>query len=142
MRASDGAALLGGLVVPLGLASRDDELFVADAATGVISAVRPDGVVRGIAAGMLQPEGIAVLGDWLFVVEVGLARVVAIDLRSGALHPIIAADLQGDFLPTGAPFFGNFNGIAVDARRRRLYLANDTTNQVLAYQLMLPRTDR
>jgi sugar lactone lactonase YvrE len=139
VRASDRSVLLGGLFVPLGLASRGGELFVGDAATGVISAVAASGESRIVATGLVQPEGIAVLGGWLFVVEVGLDRVVAIDLASGAAHPLIAADLQGDFLPTGAPFFGNFNGIAIDAKRQRLYLANDTTNQVLAFQLVLPR---
>jgi sugar lactone lactonase YvrE len=142
VRASDRSILIGGLVVPLGLASRGGELFVGDAATGAISAVAPDGASRIVASGLVQPEGLAVLDNWLFVVEVGLDRVVAIDLASGVLHPILTADLQGDFLPTGAPFFGNFNGIAVDAKRQRLYLANDTTNQVLAFQLVLPRGQR
>jgi DNA-binding beta-propeller fold protein YncE len=141
VRVSDRTPLIEGLTFPLGLASRGSELFVGDWATGNVWSAPASADPRVVAGGLLQPEGIAVFADWLFVVEVGADRVVAVHLPTQRTYPLLQLDL-GDRVPSAAPPYGTFNGIAVDARRARLYIASDRTNQVLAYQLVMPRQPR
>ena len=80
--------LIDGLVVPLGLASDGDTLYVADWAIGIVWAVSDAGT-SVLASGLVLPEGIAVDGDRLLVVEPLLEQVTAIDLATGATSPLI-----------------------------------------------------
>jgi DNA-binding beta-propeller fold protein YncE len=142
VRASDRSPLIEGLSVPLGLASSGGTLYVSDWATGTIWSASDAAAPSVVANGLREPKGLAVLGEWLFVVEVGADRVAAIHLPTRAVSTLFALDL-GDPLPkVGAPPYGLFTGIAVDASRQRLYVASDRTNQVLVYQLVMPRQRR
>ena len=142
VRGSDRSVLIENLVVPLGLASRGKELFVGDWGTGMIWSVLGDAAPRMLASGLRQPKGLAVSGDWLFVVEAGADRVAAIHLPTGSVHGLIALDLDDPLPKVGAPPYGLPGGIAVDATRGRLYVSSDRTNQVLAYRLLMPPPPR
>jgi DNA-binding beta-propeller fold protein YncE len=82
--------IIGGpslpLFVPLGLASDGDTLYVRDWATGIVWAVNGAGTSI-LAAGLAGPEGLAVDGERLLVVETGLQRATAIDLATGDWSP-------------------------------------------------------
>ena len=85
---------------------------MSDWATGTITAVT-DGGSTVIASGLTGPEGLAVDGDRLLVVEEGLDQVSAIDLASGAVTPaIVGLDLGPPVLEGFAPF-GTVTGVAV-----------------------------
>ena len=75
--ANTGEVVLGGvLAYPLGLASDGATLYVSDWALGQVWAV-PDGAPPELlASGLAGPEGLAVDGDRLLVVEAGADRVV------------------------------------------------------------------
>jgi sugar lactone lactonase YvrE len=138
VRASDGIPLVSGLIIPFGLATDGDRLFAGDYATGIVWSVEPGTAPVPVATGLLGPEGLAVYRDWLLVAEVTADRITAIDLRTGGTRTLLEIDLgalEAD-PPTGLPPFGNLNGIAVDAERGILYVASDTTNQVLAFRLL------
>lgn len=134
VRLSDRSVLLDGLFLPLGLVSHARQLYVSDWATGLIWAVAPDGSRSVFASELQQPEGMAVARGWLFVVEEGADRVSAIDLRTGERAVLAHVDVGERHSVAGMPH-GNFNGIAVDEERRRLYVSADDTNQVLAFKL-------
>jgi len=86
------------------------------------------GPAAPLAGGLLGPEGLAVDGDRLLVVEEGADRVSAIDLASGAVTPVIDGLELGDrVVPAGVPH-GNFNGVA--ANDGAIYVSEDGTNSV------------
>jgi len=111
--ARTGEVLLDGLTMPLGLASDGETLYVGDWAAGTIQALAPDGSVETIASELAGPEGLALDGDRLLVVEEGNDRVVGIDLASGEISPVVVdLDLGRRVIPAALPY-GMFNGIAV-----------------------------
>ena len=125
--------LLGGapfgipIIVPLGLASDGGTLYVGDWATGVIWAVGPGGAVP-LATGLSFPEGLAVDGDRLLVVETGAQRVLGIDLATGARSDVIVGlDFTLDN-PAGFFPFGNISSVAVG--NGSIYVSADGTNTV------------
>lgn len=128
--------LIGDLAVPTGLAATDDDLWVADWATGTVWLLIEDGV--GLSApvaavtGLMFPEGIAVTSDGqLIVVETGLDRVVAIDLSSGELV-VLAEGLQlSEPSWPGIPVPPSmwFNGVAVD-ENGVIYVNADLANVI------------
>ena len=76
------SAIATGLFYPTGLAATDDDLWVADWATGIVWKIVADGVdlptPEFVAGGLLSPEGMAVDRDGsLLVVEAGAGRLVA-----------------------------------------------------------------
>ncbi len=110
--ARSGDVLLDSLILPVGLASDGTTLYVSDWATGTITAVT-DGGSTVIASGLAGPEGIAVDGARLLVVEEGLDQVSAIDLASGEKSPVIVnLDLGPPPLEGFAPF-GSITGVAI-----------------------------
>jgi sugar lactone lactonase YvrE len=108
-----GEELIGGLVLPVGLASDGETLYVSDWALGTISTVSADGEVGVLTEGLVNPEGMIVDGDRLLVVEEGLGRVAAVDLSSGAVTPVIEGlELAGPVVPGTFPQ-GALSSVAV-----------------------------
>ncbi|WP_394620233.1 hypothetical protein JNUCC0626_14355 [Lentzea sp. JNUCC 0626] len=80
----DGLTVLAdGMHTPVDVAfDADDRCYVSDEGRGVVLRVEDGGVVP-VAVGFERPQGIAVSGDELFVVEAGNRRLVSIDLVTG-----------------------------------------------------------
>ncbi len=116
---------LDGLFVPLGLASDGDTLYVGDWATGIVWAV-DDGRAAPLATGPVFPEGMALDGDRLLVVETGLQQVTAIDLATGEASPVIVGLDYSGRDPEGFFPFGSMSG--VDVTDRWIYVSDDGVN--------------
>ena len=130
--ARNGTVLLGGLAYPLGLASAGAVLYVSDRGTGVVWAVGPGGAVR-LASGLSSPEGLAVDGGRLLVVEEGRDRVVAINLATRAVTTVIEGlDLGSRVVPAALPHFV-FNGVAVGSDGS-IYVTADGANAVYRFR--------
>lgn len=118
--------------MPTGLAASEDDLWVADWATGVVWQLVADGQVldepAAVAAGLIQPEGLALDHDGnLLVVESGAGRLSRVDLTSGAVT-ILADDLAlGAAAPADWPPSWFFNGLAV-GERGDIYVTGDIDN--------------
>ncbi|MFN3258913.1 MAG: hypothetical protein ACE37B_24815 [Ilumatobacter sp.] len=124
--------LIGDLAIPLGLASDGTTLYVGDWATGDIWVV-DDAGPRVLAAGLAQPEGMAVDGDRLLVVETGAQQIVAIDLATGDTSPVItgldfSAPVVEGFLPTGM-----LSGVAIGPDGA-IYVSDDGVNSVYRFE--------
>lgn len=130
--ARSGEAIVGGLGYPLGLASDGWTLYVGDWATGVVWAKPGAGPAVPLADGLVTPEGLALDGDRLLVVEEALDRVVAIDLVSGDRSVVVTDIALGDRVVPAALPHGGFNGIAVadDA----IYVSSDVDNAVYEFK--------
>jgi sugar lactone lactonase YvrE len=118
----DGAGvrdtLAAGLAVPAGLAYTEDDLWVADWATGIVWQIVADGVVLTtpvqVAAGLDLPEGLAVDHDGtLLAVESGAGRLSRIDPATGVVTTVKDGLALGAPPPTGWTPTWNFNGVAV-----------------------------
>jgi len=132
VNAVTGEELIGGLGLPLGLASDGETLYVSDRALGTVFAVPPDGEAVPLATELSSPEGLALDGDRLLVVEEGLDRVSAIDLASGEVTPVVEGlDLGGRVIPHSLPY-GAFNGVAVGPNGS-IYVTEDVTNTVYEF---------
>lgn len=129
------------VVVPLGLVSRDDDLWVGDWYTGVVWQLIADGEELAqpvpAASGLSGPEGMAFDRDGsLLVVEGTAGRVSRVRLETGAVTPVVSG-LQLSMAGAGMlPPFGLVNGIAVGPSGA-VYVAGDLGN--LVYKLT-PRT--
>lgn len=89
------SVVAAGLYVPTGLAATDDDLWVADWATGIVWKIVGDGATLTpplfAAGGLHSPEGMAVDTDGtLLVVEAGEGRLSRIDPSTG--HVTTVAD--------------------------------------------------
>jgi glucose/arabinose dehydrogenase len=78
------STIASGLNVPTGLAATNDDLFVAEFATGRILQIISDGraltTPRVVTSGLVSPEGLAVDRDGsLLIVEVGTKRLIRVD---------------------------------------------------------------
>jgi sugar lactone lactonase YvrE len=129
------------IVLPLGLAARDDDLWVGDWYTGMVWQLIADGEELAppipVASGLSGPEGMAFdLDGSLLVVEGTAGRVSRIRLESGAITPMVSGlELSG--IGAGMlPPFGTINGIAVGPSGA-LYVSGDLGVKV--YRLV-PRT--
>jgi hypothetical protein len=92
----------------------------------------PDGEAVPLASDLSSPEGLALDGDRLLVVEEGLDRVSAIDLSSGEVTPVVEGlDLGGRVIPHSLPY-GAFNGIAVGPNGS-IFVTEDVTNTVYEF---------
>ncbi|MCP2330198.1 NHL repeat protein [Actinoalloteichus caeruleus] len=91
------AVLVSGLERPVDVAvDGRGHCYVTDEATGVLHRV-DDGVAVPVAEGLDLPQGLAVRGDDLLVVEVGRRRLIAVDPDTGEVA-VEVADLA-----VGAP---------------------------------------
>ena len=130
------------LYLPSGLAATDDDLWVADWATGIVWQLMADGATltppRPVTFGLEGPEGLAVDRDGtLLVVEVNAQRLTRIDPVSGATSPVAAGLRVG--LPPSPSYlpYSWFSGVAVDAAGT-IYVTGDEGS--LVYRLKhIPR---
>lgn len=107
--------------VPTGLAATDDDLWVADWATGTVLQLVRDGAVLAtpvtVAAGLAQPEGMALTRDGdLLVIEAGARRLSLIDLAAPApttARPLVEGLALGQPAPPGMPPTWSFDDVTV-----------------------------
>ena len=121
--------LAAGLPVPTGLAATDDDLWVAEWATGTVWQIVADGITldppRLTAANLTWPEGLAVDHDGtLLVVESGLGRLSRIDPATGVVSTVTANLSLGAPGPAGWPPTWLFNGVAV-GEKGDIYVTGD-----------------
>ena len=125
------------MYLPSGLAATEDDLWVADWATGIVWQLVADGATltppRPVTLGLEGPEGLAVDRDGtLLVVEVNAQRLTRIDPVSGATSPVAGGLRVG--LPPSPSYlpYSWFSGVAVDAAGT-IYVTGDEGS--LAYRL-------
>jgi hypothetical protein len=146
VRVGDGgttvlADITDQIVLPLGLAARDDDLWVGDWYTGTVWQLIANGQNLAnpipVAGGLSGPEGMAFdLDGSLLVVEGTAGRVSRIRLGSGTVTPVMSG-LELSAVGAGMlPPFSTFNGIAVGPSGA-LYVSGDLGVKV--YRLV-PRT--
>jgi sugar lactone lactonase YvrE len=128
---SDGVSVL----VPAGLATNGDVLWVADWATGTVWQIGFDGRAPldpvPVASGLANPEGMAVdLDGSLLVVETGAGRLSRIDLATGAVSVVTDGLEPGVPGPEYVPPTGFFDGVAVGPSGA-IYLTDNVNNTLL-----------
>lgn len=133
VRGSDRAPFISNLVVPAGLAATDDDLFVADQATGIVYQAVRDGVILGtpviVKTGLAGPEGMAMdrNGD-LLVAEAGAKRLVRINPTTGKMDVVASGLAIGHPALVGWPSVGLvLTGVAVSPSGT-IYVAGDVDN--------------
>lgn len=135
---ADGSS---GLLLPVGLAASDDDVWVSDWASGTVWQILVDGAVPGrpilVADSLVGPEGLALDRDGtLLVVEAAAGRVSRIHPGSRSVSEV-ASGLAIGMPGTGVlPPMGFLNAVAVGPGGA-IYIASDLAN--LVYRLE-PRT--
>jgi sugar lactone lactonase YvrE len=125
--------VLSGLQAPAGLASLDDNLYVADRTAGQILQILESGrecqPPRIVASELAGPEGIAIdESGTLFVVEADAGRLTRIDPETGT-KATVADDLELHVTSQrGSPSTMIFNGLAV--RDGRIFVTSDKASLV------------
>lgn len=122
--------ILDNLAAPLGLAvAGDSAVYVSEMAAGQVSEINVNsGFRRVIAKGLDRPQGIALDGSSLLVVEAGKGRLVRVDPESGAVATV-ARDL-----PIGLPNVPiTLSGVAVGAGGT-IYVTSDVENSIWRLQ--------
>lgn len=126
-----GDVILAGLFYPLGLESDGTTLYVSDWASGLVWAIGDSGA-SVLASGLASPEGIALDGDRLLVVEEALDQVTAIDISTGATTTVVQGlDLGSRVVPETLPH-GIFNGVT--ATGNGIYVTDDGANAVYEFR--------
>jgi sugar lactone lactonase YvrE len=100
--------LAGNLIVPLGLAADENNVWFGDMATGTIWQVVADGETlaepRAVAQGLAAPSGLALdSSGHLLVVEVGKDRLISLDLATGEMLVVAEGLGLNEAMPTGSP---------------------------------------
>ena len=115
--------------------SNDGYLLVVESINTRVQVLNPDGkFVRfigawGVKAGQLfRPKGVAIDNNHVFVTDSYLGSVQVFDLNGVSLGPL--TDMAGVPLKFTTP-----TGIAIDAKRRRLYVVELKANQVCRVDL-------
>ena len=122
------------VVLPVGLATDGERLWVSDWATGAVWQVAFEGAAAlpavQVASALANPEGLAPDGlGGLLVVETGTQQLSRIDLVTGAVEPIASGlDVGLAALPGMPPPFLR-SGVTVDAAGA-IYVIGDVTNVV------------
>ena len=121
-----------GLVLPVGLAVTNDDLWVSDWATGMVLQIVADGELlsepKPVATELSAPEGLAVAPDGsLLVVETGVGRVSSIDLETGKVSTVAEGLELGAQGAEGYPPTWIFNGVAVGSSGV-IYVTGDIAN--------------
>jgi sugar lactone lactonase YvrE len=137
--------IASGLNVPTGLAATNDDLFVAEFATGRILQIISDGraltTPRVVTSGLVSPEGLAVDRDGsLLVVEVGAKRLIRVDPATGQTSTVADGLAVGLPAVPGPPIpEWTFSGVAVSPSGA-IYVTGDADN--VLYRIRPPATDR
>lgn len=123
-----------GLVVPTGLAATNDDLWVADWATGIVWKIVADGAIlpskQLTAGGFVFPEGMAVDTDGsLLVVEAGADRLTRVDPATGLKTTVVDSLALGVELSAGAPPAVPLSSVAV-GRNGTSFVTGDAANVV------------
>jgi sugar lactone lactonase YvrE len=126
--------LATGLSVPSGLAAIEDNLWVADWATGFVWQIVADGITLDppqlTAAGLALPEGMAADHDGsLLVVESGMGRLSRVDPATGSVHTIADNLALGSAPPAGWPPTWIFSDVAV-GEAGAIYVTGDVDNVI------------
>lgn len=121
-----------GIVLPVGLAATDDDLWVSDWATGMVQQIIADGEPLAepipVATNLSAPEGLAVAPDGsLLVVETGAGRLSSIDLETGEVSTVAVGLEMGAEGAEGYPPTWIFNGVAVGPSGA-VYVTGDIAN--------------
>ena len=103
-----------------------------DRARSSIESAVGDAGVAPLAVELSFPEGMAVDGHRLLVVETGIGQVTAIDLATGNTSPVIVGLNYSDRIPEGFFPFGLMSGVAVG--ERSIYVVDDGVNQVYEFR--------
>jgi sugar lactone lactonase YvrE len=132
--------LSSGLDKPAGVAiSSSGAVYVAEADGGRIVKLT-GGRAETVLDGLAKPEGVAIRGGMLYVVDTGTKQIIALDLANGA-HETLASDLPVGS-PPGVPQLRlggvgdmcgpmwTFTGLAAGADGA-LYVAGDAEGSVL-----------
>jgi sugar lactone lactonase YvrE len=75
----------------------EGRLYVSEERLGTVLRIEADGATAVVADGLGAPQGLAVLGEELFVVEAGHRRLCAVDLTTGERR------IDAENLPVGPP---------------------------------------
>jgi len=131
VRASDSFELAGELFIPTGLAADgDDNLFVADWATGMVWKYTSPSERELVAGGLAFPEGLALDADGsLLVVETGIGQLSRIDPATGAVIPVAQGLALGAPGPVTMPPTWIFNAVAV-GEEGAIYVTGDISNVI------------
>ena len=127
-----------GLFVPSGLAARNDDLWVADWASGVVWQIVADGMMLNepalVAGGLHQPEGLVAEGTHsLLVVESGAGRLSRIDLSNGTVSTVKEGLALGAAPPGGWPPTWLFSDVDI-GERGDIYVTGDIGNVIYRIQ--------
>ncbi|KUO04137.1 SMP-30/gluconolactonase/LRE family protein [Streptomyces caeruleatus] len=93
--------LADGLEQPVDVAfDAGGRCYVSDERLGAVLRIEAEGPPAVVADGLAAPQGLAVLGEELFVVETGARRLRAVSLAEGAVGE---GRVDAEDLPVGAP---------------------------------------
>lgn len=135
---SQRETLMSGLLVPTGIAASNDDLWVADWATGLIWQVVMDSSVLSeplqVAGPFEQPEGLALDHNGnLLVVETGRQRLVRVDPQTGSSRVIASQLALGAPASEGVPPTWMFNGVDVGSNGN-IYVSGDQSNVLYRFK--------
>jgi len=139
LRVRDGetttlADVSNSIYLPTGLAANDDNLWVSDAATGIVWRIAEAGQLIPVASGLASPEGLALDKEGhLLVVEAGADRLSRINLETGAISIVKEGLKTGDSGIPGTPPTYTMNGVAV-SKFGRIFITGDRGNVIHSSQ--------